>query len=298
MSAKRRRSEEIFAMPAVQQYEQMGKGTSRPERLFHYTSLQGLQGIVSNREVWATDVRFFNDAREFAHGLDLAKSVVDGVAATEIEDELRHAIRGVLSSPPERERWAVFSLSEKGDLLSQWRGYCPPSGGYSIGFDPGKLKTMTLARGLVFGLRPCLYDEAIQRDFLEGYVYKQMELFTNQYGSPLGRVEQHREALWYNILRSCVLFKHAGFSEESEWRLSGIPSHSSTPWAYRVGARMLVPYVRLEFPLEVERHPIADVIIGPTSQPELAEISLRGMLDSHGLRQVRIKHSDIPYRTL
>ena len=303
MSPPRRRSEEIFALPNVRSYEQLRKDTNLwPTRLFHYTSAQGLHGIISGTELWATDVRFLNDAREFDHGLDLARAVVEGVVLTDIEEQLRSEIRNFLALPSRSdlglgsERWAVFALSEEGDLLSQWRAYCPADGGYALGFDPLRLRQT--GAHFVFGLCPCLYDETTQRDILEGYVYRQMEEFTRHYGTGLGVAEHHRTQLWYNILRSCVLFKHSGFREEAEWRLMGIPEHLPMPWSYRPDTRMLIPYAPLHIPFEAERHPLVEVIIGPTAKPSLAEASLRGFLNINDLPQVTIRHSLVPVRTL
>ncbi len=38
---------------------------SAPELLYHYTSQKGLDGILSNANIWATDIRSLNDWTEF-----------------------------------------------------------------------------------------------------------------------------------------------------------------------------------------------------------------------------------------
>lgn len=40
-----------------------------PQRLYHYTTAEGLRGIVESKILWATDVRYLNDPLEFNHGL-------------------------------------------------------------------------------------------------------------------------------------------------------------------------------------------------------------------------------------
>jgi hypothetical protein len=35
-----------------------------PRELYHYTGLDGLVGIVTDRAIWATDARYLNDASE------------------------------------------------------------------------------------------------------------------------------------------------------------------------------------------------------------------------------------------
>jgi hypothetical protein len=44
---------------------------SEPATLYHYTSAAGLLGILKTRSIWATNIRFMNDTREFALALDL-----------------------------------------------------------------------------------------------------------------------------------------------------------------------------------------------------------------------------------
>lgn len=47
-----------------------------PEKLWHYTSIQGFQGIVTSKEIFATDVRFLNDRTEFIHAREIATQVI------------------------------------------------------------------------------------------------------------------------------------------------------------------------------------------------------------------------------
>ena len=44
-----------------------------PAILYHYTTQQGLLGIIRDKEIWASHTQYLNDAREFRHALDLIK---------------------------------------------------------------------------------------------------------------------------------------------------------------------------------------------------------------------------------
>src|SRR4051794_31261589 len=109
-----------------------------PKVLYHYTSPAGLMGIIESHCVWASDIRYLNDVNEF--------SVAQKTLATVLE-ELRDRMSGEterrvlkllditrISQWFEEERYRVFvsSFTEVGDLLSQWRGYCPAGAGYSV----------------------------------------------------------------------------------------------------------------------------------------------------------------------
>ena len=109
-------------------------------RLFHYTSIDGLMGIVEKRALWASEVRYLNDAHELHHfGSLIDQQIVPGqVLKSDSEDrqilgQFRKWLKERLSFGP---LIFVSSLTEKGNLLSQWRGYCPHGQGVSLGFNP------------------------------------------------------------------------------------------------------------------------------------------------------------------
>src|SRR5690625_6663207 len=47
------------------------------ERLYHYTTFSGLQGIVGSRRLWTSDVRYMNDSAELRHTADLIGTEVN-----------------------------------------------------------------------------------------------------------------------------------------------------------------------------------------------------------------------------
>ena len=52
-------------------------GVPDGKRLYHYTDLNGLQGIISNKDLWLTDSRYSNDSEEMRHGYAVAQAVLD-----------------------------------------------------------------------------------------------------------------------------------------------------------------------------------------------------------------------------
>ncbi len=53
-----------------------------PERLYHYTNADGVLGIVTRCELFASDLRFLNDARELTFARDIVVSRLNEAAAT------------------------------------------------------------------------------------------------------------------------------------------------------------------------------------------------------------------------
>lgn len=115
-----------------------------PQLLYHYTSLQSFMKIMTSGCLWASNIHFLNDRREYEDGRQICLQVIKGYTEETISPAARREL-GLLYSLIEENRpdnimnWSVeniFSTSfcKEGDLLSQWRGYGQNSG-VAIGFD-------------------------------------------------------------------------------------------------------------------------------------------------------------------
>jgi len=45
------------------------------DEIAHYTTEQGLAGILSSKKLWATHWRFLNDFSEMQHGIDIINNI-------------------------------------------------------------------------------------------------------------------------------------------------------------------------------------------------------------------------------
>jgi Protein of unknown function (DUF2971) len=145
----------------------MNDDNSLPQTLYHHTTQEGFLGIVKTDELWASKIHYMNDAREFALGLNLArteidyfrndpKSTLDKAKLERMRDEIKTIdVVNVF----------VCSFSAKGDMLSQWRAYAGRSCGFSIGFDRATLDRLGVEAGFV--LAPCVYEPERQRKMIK-----------------------------------------------------------------------------------------------------------------------------------
>jgi hypothetical protein len=46
-----------------------------PPVLYHYTTQQGILGIIRDKEIWASHTQYLNDVREFRHALDVREEL-------------------------------------------------------------------------------------------------------------------------------------------------------------------------------------------------------------------------------
>jgi hypothetical protein len=56
----------------------MRSSPSLPSYLYHYTSIQGVEGIIKSKAVWATVMHFLNDSKEWLYALDLVRRNLNG----------------------------------------------------------------------------------------------------------------------------------------------------------------------------------------------------------------------------
>jgi hypothetical protein len=198
-----------------------------PRLLYHYTTAEGLVGILNTQSFWMTNIRYMNDFSELQYATTLALNVIatkrKQCAGKPMLAEFFRRTENSVS--PFRKGNEVFaaSLCEEGNLLSQWRAYGNRGGGYAIGIDFFHLLRFLPRR---CALRKVIYDPDDQQkilgqaiDSLCGFVEKMTE------GLDI------KEADARNILPKCcsilprilgehlVCFKHPEFAEEKEWRL-------------------------------------------------------------------------------
>jgi len=57
-------------------------GFSVEKKLYHYTNLEGLRGIITRSDLWLTHAQYCNDEQELTHGLQLTRGVIQEQALT------------------------------------------------------------------------------------------------------------------------------------------------------------------------------------------------------------------------
>lgn len=301
--------------PWSQRHEQV------PHVLYHYTSADGLIGILSAKTIWMTDLRYMNDLSELQYSRELVeKRLVTRLDVTELSEIQRDFIRRISSSfDPFHFGFSVFSASfcEEGNLLSQWRAYRGRGGGYAIGFDFFHLLRM-LSRPCV--LRRVVYEEKEQVRLIDSAIDEFLNVL--QAESETRSVEQVAGSFLPELCRAfgstigqfLFCFKHPDFKEEREWRLVHFASVNPTSDRgsdvprFRSYDGNVIPYypVGFEKAIALSRDdtyghvfPIVDLMIGPTINADLNQESVKLLLLSLNPDiSPNIRRSGIPLRWL
>jgi len=245
-----------------------------PPFLFHYTTFEGLKGILKDNALRATFSQSLNDGSEWEFGRSVVRKYP-------VPEEMAKAL-----APP--SPWAepapksifVTCFCEESDLLSMWRSYSVHGGGYCLGFDGPHLANL-------------------QRERLEKLGEFAARLVKVYYGESLPPLVEgllksgaHSTAEW--VLENII--KHHGFVEEKEWRII-VPDPPVSLMSFHAGQVNIKASVLVRNHDGDHRLPLKKLFYGPTLRDDAAlETTLRWLLESYGYGDVEVVRSVIPYR--
>ncbi len=294
------------------------------ELLYHYTTQEGLLGIVGARELWATDVRFLNDTREFEDGLNVAigmarQSSLGAEDGPRIVSYLENVLRWSFSKRPiysvsftgplKKGEELFSSIDDPGDRLNMWRSYSERGIAYSIGLQREGL--MTDIEGV--DIQECSYLQETKEEYLTPIFNIFVDLLNEckrkmaeglqngmTPGDTMCRVRAELDAGFDQILpdlkAQVSACKHESFWEEREWRLTMAPSLDHPKVFHNSGRFGITPRVRIGLRSPDLLLPIKRIVIGPCPHMADAIESLKGLLARSGYRHMEISPSQIPYR--
>jgi hypothetical protein len=264
--------------------------------LYHYTSGTGLLGILESDSIWATQIHYLNDSKEFAHAIELARAQL--FSSSRMVGERRKDICVAISDLLEqisKMSYYVACFSEAGDSLSQWRGYCPPGFGYSIGFDQRRLQTLAQAQG--FKLSKCIYNLESQQQIIGKWTQSTLEDLTATFSGG-SSVTDHVQATAHKYVGQFAeiasILKYTAFEAEREWRMVSLIRSDDPRVNLRPTRSMLAPYVAIKLGSREEKNLIEQITVGPTPHSELAVNSVSHLFNKAGVKSVR--PSTVPYR--
>jgi len=261
--------------------------------LFHYTSPAGFLGIIESGSLWASNIHYLNDSAEFAYTVDLAKREIRHLAGNapaagkQRLNELTEQIESI-----RRLNIFVFSFSEDGDLLSQWRGYSPRTGGLSLAFDLDLVLPRIEQQG--FRLTPCIYNPAVHHEIVQALIRREL---ARPWAGPHPPGMSSHSIFIDEVAAAAPLLKDPSFSEEREWRLVSGPTSSDLPSVkHRLTATTIAPYFDLAIRDHLGQVPVTHVILGPSTHQEWLSDSVLTLLNRFAGGHGRITYSRIPFR--
>lgn len=240
----------------------MQKTSEVYKKLYHYTTWEGLQGIIENQTLWATNCKFLNDYSEINFFRDklihllypnvlesIKKSMKQSTKVMQIIKKrggllnlVQHDLEVLVDAQYNALGNEIYILSFCGQpenpnianngLLSQWRGY-GTGGGAALIFDTKKLEE-------ILGLEEMKFEYSVV--FIADVIYSDDEQkFKEELSEPLSILKDIAEQFFnYENLKqqkevdsskgyfpfvNCISrYKHDGFREENEVRIVLLPT--------------------------------------------------------------------------
>jgi hypothetical protein len=240
--------------------------------LYHYTNAGAILGMIQRRKFWATSYDYLNDGME--------GRLVSARLKRFVERPGEH--RALAASPKYAEvlgrtlkrgrHYYVASFSRHRDMLTQFRMYCPPAGGFVIGFPRSVLEKM----GSVLEVN---YNKAQLEVWCQAYVTRLVDT-----AARLDSPEKSAEQLELEMSKAHdwsgeralegIRHKQREFSTEAEVRVvkTGVVPHLLRPSA---DGHIFVNYTELEIPNEKFKVLIAP---GPGRSWQLAQQSIGSLV--------------------
>lgn len=261
--------------------------------LYHYTTLAGMRGILSERSLWFGHVSSFNDPNEIQYGKKVISQLLEARMQEEDDELVRRLLGSVLSHVQAfatiefHPFLACFCQSD--NLLSQWRAYADEGAGYCLGlsFSPEIRISSNPDRrdaGIPI-LRKVIYEREEQEEVVTQYLQEVIpaakeELTTaeERFGSSPGwekRSMPHVIGMEVSnlLLELSISFKDPAFAVEKEWRLIQVFQENDEPekLQFREPNGRLVPYrsnyLFDEGATKKPRFPLTSITFGPSLDP-------------------------------
>lgn len=305
------------------------KSTEGKKQIYHYTSPQGLYGILANTTLRFTDCVFLNDKSEYTHirkplfkayeeikndlHNDLDNSIFAMLNENFEANDVKTTVKDNKSAQDlDKKRYFIFCASTVHDLLGMWNYYVKNGKyqGYNIGFGISHLLDCFLSISnpevdVFYG--QVIYKEKDQIRLLKDLLFKADQDFEEKMRNAASEEDLHagvqeiiEEVLSY-IENYRLFFKDEAFSNEKEYRfILKLPldykkaENDPINMGFDVRNGVFTPYCDLS----INKQKTIDAInLSPMLESELAKQGLSRYLKQMGYNKKNvIGQSSIPIR--
>ncbi|MDB5288379.1 MAG: hypothetical protein JWR05_3328 [Mucilaginibacter sp.] len=297
------------------------------EIVYHYTSFESFQKIITTESLIATNVLYLNDTNEFKYGIDMFEFSLEEILKKKKTSKLIISIIEDIYNKIHESNISdnyVTCFSAEKDQLSQWQAYGDSGRGVAIGF-----KVTSLSR--------CFQYHAVGA-WVEYDIYRMMNNITlisseffNSYSKLVKEFafedERHAISIASELYLSQLLptfighYKNSNFKQEKEYRLALKEGKYIQPIELDFMVKnksLLVPYTKFILKnRDIDDHfkdipedmrpavkpttvqttlPIEEIVLGPCVEQAFTEPGLKMFLTKYGYEHIEIKKSCIPLR--
>lgn len=280
--------------------------------LYHYTTGQGLSGILEKSELHCSHVNFMNDPSEESYFVNVIKSVID---ASETAKKIYTGLfaQSYIDSASSPYGKFIASFSKNKDSLSMWNYYAQGNG-YNLGVDIDKIiESNENNTDISIKKLELLYDRKLQEQKILDCLLSfqdDFELHSSLEESRQHAIQVHNEDKYYEatadqvyietslsstIVELGLSFKHQAYEREEEVRLI----ISSKNWNKNIndfkvsGNGVFIQYLPLGFNIETC---LKSITIHPLNGPLHLDGTKRFMANKFPKHKIQIETTSIPFR--
>jgi len=281
-----------------------------PKIIYHYTSDDGLRGILETGQLWLSDIFNLNDPSELSHGFSHAVNILNGKAAEgppESQVFAKHFSAFHQAGMQGSAHYFVCSFSADGNDLGQWRAYADNGRGYALGFDAKALEDVFTKENGVAIPNNCTfsvtYKDAVIAEFHRQMIDSMFGLISLPHGKNMESTALHAHmkelsvTLSVHVLRAALFFKHEAYRNETEYRFLQIHRADVPPPEVKRRYRSyeLVKYREFDWK-RLQAGALKRIVVGPAADPAKATRFATDCLAACNVENVEVVCSDIPYR--
>ena len=282
--------------------------------LYHYCSNEAFHSIISNREIRLSSLTLSNDYME---GKLIESELLKLTEEDGLEIEQQNELKQRLADMSSITDGLGFCLSEKKDLLSQWRGYASDAHGVSIGFSKKYFESLSKSTGEYgFDLKKVIYSpkeisstvrpiyqkvkEYIDKGAFKTPVNK--SLISTRTQEEIDKKNEETNKL-YIAVRFTIMplilnqyrLKSIAFMEEYEWRLISLLFRvdGPEPCDFQPSLAKIKPYRSYDL-TDLNIDPIEEIVLGPKNATP--KYIVESFLAQNGFKNVSVISSDATYR--
>ncbi|MGP1541307.1 DUF2971 domain-containing protein [Peptostreptococcus stomatis] len=290
----------------LQDYKVVSK-LNNEKILYHYTSVEGIFGILNNNKIWATNMFFLNDISEFKYTFDLFEQFfLNKIKNEEIKNSLIERFKGYFKASYDRLPVYVISFSTNEDNLLLWSEFTEKMG-YNIGFKIKKLYD-TIDSEYKYN-NEVIYDIEEQKrrlkESLESFLKKNFTSKTNHSdlsflenleGDKLKKtLDMLALEMSYICIVHSIFFKQSIFNQEQEYRICFLipnENYNKENIQFRLKEDVIFPYIEIDFDI---LNSLESITIGPKNNIDIAKMGLEIYCRNKEI-DPKILKSNIPLR--
>ncbi len=292
------------------------------EKIYHYTSPEGLVSIIKNKKIWFSDSQFMNDRSEYVYIKEIFEEAAKGTEHETDDKKMKNnkfldyilgfPYEGIMPTPVCEEgkvfskglistRYYLFCTSLNQDSLSLWNYYVKNKyyQGYNIGLDVNHLvkaisknSLCRVTHGLVS------YD----RDMQIRKLHEKIVELDQQYKADVEKcpndehhidicIDNYQENLADYLIKRCLFYKNPAFSHEQEYRfVIEAPKYNSEKEHfidYHIGiGGLIVPHLELSFDME---NVLKNITLAPMMESVVAKQGVNSLLANNTQNSQKIK---------